>query len=105
MTFTVDVRSNCENLVITAAAAQSLTYRVYDAQVTVSSLSFISTIPACGAFVYSLSNNDNSAFDSTVFTFPSTSIPTINVQTNNLAKVAIYTLKVIGTIPGGWGSS
>ena len=57
----------------------------------------------CGSFTYTCTTSTNGAIDTSVFTFNSAT-PSITVQTNDLAKVGTYNLKVIGTL-GSWGST
>ena len=57
----------------------------------------------CGPFTYTCTDNLGNPIDTSVFTFNSAT-PSITLQTNNLAKVGTYNLRVIGTL-GAWGST
>ena len=65
-------------------------------------LSFTSSIGTCGAFTYTCTDNAGNPINTSIFTFFSAG-PSIRVQTNLVAHVSTYNLKVIGTL-GSWGS-
>ena len=59
---------------------------------------FTSTVSdtICGTMTYTIKNSDNSAIDSSVFTFTTTPSLNIDVTTSDTAKVATYNLEIIG---------
>lgn len=54
---------------------------------------------ACSTVTYTLTNNDNSAIDASVFTFTA-STPSLVVSTSSAGKIATYNLKLTGTLTG-----
>ena len=103
MTFTVDIRDNCENVIITKSADKTETYREKDPAHDIIGFTFTEDIGTCGSFIFTCTDNSGNLIDTSIFTFDSTT-PKITVQTNLLSDVGTYNLKVIGTL-GSWGSS
>jgi hypothetical protein len=53
----------------------------------------------CGAFAYTVTNNDGTAIDASVFTFTlgsGTDPNTFSISTSNTAKVGVYTIILTG---------
>ena len=76
--FKVELRHFCETTNISPAPSQSLEYRIKTPAITITSLTFTDSIGICGSMTYSLKNEDNTVYDSSIFTFnPLT--PTITV--------------------------
>ena len=88
---------------ITKSADKVEYYREKDPAYLINGFTFTENIGSCGAFTYTCTNQDNTPFDTSVFTFDPAA-PSVTVQTNDLAKVGQYDLKVIGTL-GAWGSA
>jgi hypothetical protein len=53
----------------------------------------------CGAFAYTVTNNDGTVIDASVFIFTlgsGTNPDTFSISTSNAAKVGVYTIKLTG---------
>ena len=59
----------CTTVIITPSYAQSISYREKDPVVNISGLDYSANLGICGNFTYTLTNQDVSAFDTTIFTF------------------------------------
>jgi hypothetical protein len=79
---------------VTAAVAQ--TYDIWATLLTLTITSFTSSIPECGSFIYDATKSDNTAFDSSLFNFPSTSAPQIKIYSTDSSKAGTYQIKVKG---------
>ena len=102
ISFNVDIRDNCENLIITKSADVTPTYVVKDPSVTLNAFTFTPSLTTCGSLVFTLLNQDNSNYDPTIFTFDNAA-PSIAIQTNDINLAAQYDLKLTGAI-GAWSS-
>ena len=103
ISFNVDIRDNCENVVLTKSADQTINYREKDPALLINGFTFSRNIGTCGSFTYTCTDNLGNPIDTSIFTFNSAT-PSITVQTNLVSHVNTYNLKVIGTL-GTWGSA
>lgn len=69
ITFKVDVRDHCENLVITKAADATINYLIKAAATTYTTLAFTLSMGTCGSVSYTCTKADGTPFDSSIFTF------------------------------------
>ena len=65
-------------------------------------MSFTEDRGVCGAFTYALTNQDDSPYDSTIFTFDPL-VPSISIFTTDPSDIKDYYLKLTGTLTT-WGS-
>lgn len=97
ITFTVYIKDNCENIVITPPVNQIVTYSTSTTLQTVSGFVFTTNLGGCSALVYSLLNSNLSPYDTSIFTFNSAA-PSFNIYTIDVSKVGTYTLALTGTV-------
>ena len=67
-------------------------------------MTFTADLNTCGTFSYSLTNNDLTPYDNSVFINFDNTIPTITLQTDSSTKVGIYNLILRGSL-GSWSYS
>lgn len=78
LTFTVDLRNNCENVVITKASNQILTYTIRDSALVFNTFNFNQNLGVCGSFIYTCLYSNGNPVDARIFTFDS-SVPSISI--------------------------
>ena len=79
-----------------------MSYPIKNPSLVVTSLTYTDNLGVCGPFTYNLSNADNTAYDTSVFTFDGTT-PKITIYSTLVSKINTYNLKLTGTL-GSWGS-
>jgi hypothetical protein len=92
----VTITDSCLSATISPIAVSGKSYTIYATALPIPITAFTSTVPdsKCGTITYTGTNADNTAFDSSVFTFSQT--PSFSVYSTNILKAGSYTLKVSG---------
>jgi hypothetical protein len=85
----------CLSTIITQPSNDTLYYSIPLTTVSSAFAAWTSSESGCGNFVYSCTNEDGTSFDSTVFTFSSSSIM-VSAYSTDITKAGTYSLRVKG---------